>query len=141
MKSNKYKIVSVIIVVLAFTMQSYSPPLPNVTGVQITDLPTNYYAVQVCISGYTTVTYDNEYDYDIGPIPFNSTTYFGADHQFVHNTSTSTYVVVAVYVKQTSSSGWTGVGTMRSDNIDMTKSLSGEFLCSCSFSYDDIFNP
>ena len=63
MKNILLKSLTAFAIVLSFGLKASCPPLPDLTAVQITNIPSGYYAIQTCTHGYEWQTYTERTDW------------------------------------------------------------------------------
>jgi DNA gyrase inhibitor GyrI len=135
------KLFSMTMILSAVTLQASSPLLPDLTAVQVEDIPAGYYAVQIRAHGYEWQTYNEYTDWVPHSSPVSGTEVFPTDHKFCHRQDYGVYLDVGVYVKQYSNSPWTFYGSIRSDSGYVTRSITDYYLYYLSFSWNDLPTP
>jgi hypothetical protein len=141
MKSPIVKLLVLVGVVASFSLQGFTPCLPNTTTVCISNfhwtdaynVDHDYYASHVYVGGPTVTDPTGYHDTDIYTNLPRTTEWFGTDHQHYH-TQYSDETVIMVYVKKTSTSSWEYIGA--TDTADSRVSLTTtypDYMYSISF--------
>ena len=111
-------------------------PVPNYTMIEIPD-PPSCYALKVSSYGYMyyptsgwTTSEDIVYSPNYSSV-WNMSGKYSDDY----------LTTVNVYVKWTSSSGWSYIGSRNSSSSYVTKTCYGYFLSKMEFLYDELLNP
>ena len=142
MKSTFFKLAICAIILSSFSLQSFSPCLPNVTTIKITDLywldnnnnHQDYYSAKVTVSGPIVTDPGNIYVTYGAPVSLPRTTeYFSTDYQYYY-TSSSSWTNVTLYAKQTSNSSWQNLGSISSHSIFTTRYVVDTYLYVMEFS-------
>lgn len=139
MKPKLFKFVLIGILLCSFSLQSYNPPLPGATAVELSNIPSGYYAVNTHVNGYD--IYNSQFDDECTIIGAQGTEVFTTTHKAKHDPNIPTYVAVGVYVKQYSYSNWTYYGQIESDRTCVTKYLSGDYLFYMKVNWNDLAIP
>lgn len=142
MKSTFVKFAIFAIILGSFSLQSFSPGLPDVTTVKVTDLywidaqnvHHNYYAAKVSFWGPIVTDVTGSYSTNnitiTGP---NTTEYFptGYQHYYVTGGNLST---AQLSVKVNSNSAWELLGGLDSNSCMVTRYMSGNYMYVMEFS-------
>ena len=139
MKNILLKSLTAFAIVLSFGLKASCPPLPDLTAVQITNIPSGYYAIQTCTHGYEWQTYTERTDWSALYSPLSGTEVFPTDYKFDYETGVD--VSIGVYVKQYSYSSWTFYGSIWASSGSVTRSVVDKYLYYISFSWNSLNIP
>jgi hypothetical protein len=150
MKSILIKLSLLGVILFSFSLQAFTPPLPNVTTIKITDLQFtdqygthDYYAAKV----YASCEYDLLNPGYPGSTPNilvslpRDEEWFPTTFQAQYTSSTGPLTTAGLYVKETSTSNWQYLGSLNCNSMYVTRYVVDNYLYVMEFSKNAFVIP